>query len=71
MVMLEGVLTMDKMRMRVPSDKIKKFKEEHEEMGMGNMIEVIPTSLYGQRTMYPKGTDLKEVERDIHETYGH
>lgn len=62
---------MTKIRMRVPSDKVKKFKEEHEAMGMGGMIEVIPTSLYGQRAMYPKGTDLKEVEKDIHEVYGH
>lgn len=58
------------MRIRVPSDKAEKVRERHAERGLGEMIKVIPTSLYGQRTMYSKGTDLKEVELDIREVHG-
>lgn len=59
-----------KMRMRVPADKAEDVKEDHAERGMDGMIEVIPVSLYGERTVYPKGTDLKEVEADIQEVFG-
>lgn len=63
-------MKMTKMRMRVAADRAEDVKEHHSEMGMGDMIEVIPVSLYGERTSYPKGTDLKEVEADIQEVFG-
>jgi len=64
------MLVNKKIRMRVPSDKVKEFNRKNEERGLGDIYEVIPVSLYGDRTMYPKGTDLKEVERDIQEVHG-
>lgn len=59
-----------KMRIRVPADKAAKERERYREMGMENQVEIIPTDLYGKRTAYPKGTDLKEVERDTKEVHG-
>ena len=60
-----------KMRIRVSAEKAKEMKTKHEEMGMGGMIDIIPTDLYGNRTIFPKGINLKEVEKDIHEVHGY
>lgn len=67
---METTVSMQKIRIRVPADKARDAQQKYDEYGMGS-VEVIPTDLYGKRTSYPKGTDLKEVEKDIHEVYGH
>ena len=67
---IEDSLSRKKMRVRVPADQVAKERKRYEEMGMASSVEIIPVDLYGKRTAFPKGTNLKEVERDIREVQG-
>ena len=62
---------MPKMKMKVQSDHVAKFKKSHEEMGMSeDMMEVIPSDLYGNRITLNKGNNLQDIIEDRIQVHG-
>lgn len=61
---------MTKMDIKVPADRVEKLKKHHEEMGVSEYYNVIPTDMYGNVETLEKDGNVQKIIEDRNKMHG-